>query len=327
MPRPVLTLAALAALLACPRAHAFPPCPVAPLDLSPLDSVARRPLPGAIPPWFQALYTFVGNTAIVSSLTPDDDLPNSGKCTRDDWLPTPESHESTGTIQLQPRYAPAGGFGLIALPDLPAIAAPGLKMRYRADFTVDNGRLPHDSEWIDLAQLEFLRNAAGPGVPGATAPEALATVYRVRKKAYRLGPPVLEVIESTLALGNGYGARPVGYDRVIASIPLDGPAGRTALSLQWRQRVVGTDAAGTAAATAAPGFAGGRQSIDSQLEVIAADGSVLQARPLAGQWASTFSMGLIDYRLGKYNEDPKGWRVHLGGLAISAHDESYGVER
>lgn len=327
MPRPALTLAALAALLACPQAHAFPPCPVAPLDLSPLDTVASRPLPGATAPWFQALYTLVGSAAIISSLTPDDDLPNSGKCTRDDWLPTPESNDSTGVIQLRPHYAPAGGFGLIALPELPAIAAPGLKMRYRADFSVDNGRLPHDSEWIDLAQLEFLRNAARPGKPGTAAPESLASVYRARKKAYRLGPPVLEIIESNAAVGNIHGARPGASDRVIASIPLDGPAGRTALSLQWRQRVVGTDAVGTTAATAAPDFAGGRQIIDSQLEVIAADGTVLSSRSLPGQWASTFSMGLIDYHLGKHVEAPQGWRVHLGGLAISARDETYDIER
>jgi hypothetical protein len=259
-----------------------------PVELDPLDGrTASASVSGsasATPLWFKASYTFAGHQDLIGLIAPAQRAttsrqPSTGKC--QDRLPILTGHTSDGNLQLSPLYAPKSGFGIVALPWMPAVAEQGLRVEYTLRFEIRDVSPANQDDWFDVVQLDFNRSTqTDPG----TAKSASA-IYRVRKiQRDKEGPARLEVIESR-AIPDG--TKPALIDDVVAIIPLQSPSGATGIALRWTQSVNGSFYAGD-------GF---YRSIDSVLEVVGPDNAVLYSVALPEQWANTFSMGLLDYNV------------------------------
>jgi hypothetical protein len=283
-----------------PAALAFPPCPVdGVVHLSPLGSP-----PSAPELWFQAEYVMWGNQDVIDELKSAND-PKTGKCK--DRVPVPQVNVSDGIIELNPRYAPNAGFGIISLPELPGIAENRLRLDYRLDFTVENAALARTGDWIDFAQFEFAHDRKQTGLRSA--------VYRVRKIQRGKGPATVEVIESRVDIGPPYTKPPLA-DHVVAEIPLLGANGKTAVALRWTQ---------FAQSPIETGFQAGlgpltaiEYNIDSVLEVFGPDNQLVYSTSLPRQWADALSMGLLDYNVPSDKDYDSEFRLVIDDPSLSA---------
>jgi hypothetical protein len=279
-----------------PTALAFPPCPIAPVDLDPLGQRS-----GTVEAWFQASYELFGNPNVIGQLK-NTNSPRS-KCR--DRLPVPDTNASPGAILLTPSFAPLSGFGVISLPEMPAVAEDRLSLQYRLDFTVDNALLANTGDWIDVAQLEFAHDRKQAG--------SVSAVYRVRKIQYGKGPARLEVIESRMGIAPP-NTEPHLPDRIVAEIPLEVATGKTAIALRWTQfaRVP----------LEAPAI---QYNIDSVLEVLVRGKDaekpadyVLYTASLPRQWADTLWMGLLDYNVPDDSQYGSEFRLMVDDTQLSA---------
>lgn len=305
-------------LAACiPQAHAFPPCPVQPMEYGPppedaAASVAARSASDAAP-WFKANYAFVGDPNVVGQIAPERAIditvdPNTGKCRDRDALPVLNPHTSAGILQLDPAYAPAGGFGVIDLPYLPEVATDGLDISYRLRFTVDNDPLQDADDWLDVVQLDFFRN----GSAGLKYSEAISSIYRVRKIQRNRSYAAIEIIESRAAVP-GIDAKPVRNDRVVAVIPLPRDQQSTAISLRWTQ---------SAKRRTGDSAVYDEYDIDVVFDVFDSSERVLYTAQLPGQWASMLSMGLLDYNIVDISMYENGQVMEFSNMTFAAkrHD-------
>ena len=311
MIRRLVPLALLAAWI--PQAHAFPPCPLQPMEYGPPPGrIATSNAAGAVvdqaEPWFKASYSFVGDPAVLDhigggrAIEVGDD-PKSGKCEAPDALPVLDAHASAGLLRLDPAYAPASGFGMIDLPYLPEVATDGLSIDYRLRFSVDNGHLGDPDDWRDIAQLDFFRN----GSAGMKYAEAISSVYRVRKTQHN-SHAAIEIIESRAATP-GVDSKPVRMDRLVATIPLKNGQTHTVITLRWIQ---------TAKRSGADSPFHDRYDIDSVFDVLGPDDETLYTEQLPGQWASLLSMGLLDYNVSDVGAYEAGSAVVLSKMMFSA---------
>lgn len=305
---------ALALALACvPPAYAFPPCPNTRFEFTPLEGSSPPQSQSGLPPWFRATYSFAGTPAIIHGLV-SSTLGKPGQCGRD--LPPPSQHyasASGGVIQLDPGYAPGGGLGLIALPEMSVIAQNDMRITYRLDFTVDNRRLAHMLDWMDLVQLEFARER----VDGGGGEHVVSSVYRVRKTQPGSGAARLEVIASR-SLPSADGQWPLLLDEVVAVVAMVDASGDTPVALRWIQHVnaryaTGRQAKGSNTIGIVP------LGVDSVLQVIGANETLLHEVALPSQWASAFSMGLLDYTIEKPANYDKNSVVFLGKMMLEAY--------
>lgn len=283
-------------LVWAPQALAFPPCPIGPVELSPLGNTAQSS--NAVDPWFQVSYVMVGNPDIIDQLKVVTD--ERSKCK--DLVPIPLGNTSDGAIMLSPAYAPSAGFGVISLPELPAIANDGLYLQYRLDFMIDNAALARTGDWIDVSQLEFAHDRKQTG--------KVSAVYRVRKIQRGKGPATVEVIESRTDIGPPY-TKPPLFDHVVAEIPLMGDDGKTAIALRWTQHA-------QTAIDAEPVAPILLYAVDSVLEVLGPDNHVLYSTSLPRQWADTLSMGLLDYNVPSDAEYGREFRLVNDYVELSA---------
>jgi len=301
-----------------PQAHAFPPCPLDPMEYGPppdapttLSSSAASDT--GTDPWFKASYQFVGDPIIIGQIssgnaTESGTNPNTGKC-RDnsgspdtDGLPILGAHASQGALELNPRYAPRSGFGIVELPYLPQVATHDLRVEYRLAFAVDNNRLQNASEWLDVVQLDFFRN----GSAGMKYSNAVSSIYRVRKTQDATGAARLEIIESRSAPG-GISSRPPIRDSVVAVIPLQ-TGEKTPIALRWTQ---------SAKQRIDDSAARDEFDIHVVFEVLGPDNQPVYTAQLPGQWASLLSMGLLDYNVA----NPAGYRndvMEFSDMTLSA---------
>lgn len=296
-------IAALILLTAwIPQAHAFPPCPLPPMEYgSPGEGAA---LATGVEPWFKADYHFVGDSVIIAQIAPHASngappLPG-GKCKDQYGLPMLASHSSVGTLRLNPRYAPRHGFGIVELPYLPQVTTNGMGVEYTLKFMVDNARLIESGEWADVAQLDFFHN----GSAGQPYSQAVSSIYRVRKIQHGSENARIEVIESR-ALATGIQTRPPLIDQVVAVIPLPSQNSLpTEMGLRWTQTA----------------YRGGSiaYDIDGVLEVLGPGNAVLYTTQLPGQWASLLSMGLLDYNVINYGNYKQGDIIDFNNVTIGA---------
>ncbi len=311
MIRRLVPLALLAAWI--PQAHAFPPCPLEPMEYGPPPGeIAASNTLGAVvdqaEPWFKASYSFAGDPAILDrirrgSATDIGDEPSSGKCELPDALPVLDAHVSGGLLHLDPAYAPASGFGIIDLPYLPEVSTDGLNVEYRLRFSVDNDHLEDPDHWLDVAQLDFFRN----GSAGMKYAEAISSVYRVRKTQHN-SHAAIEIIESRAATP-GIDTKPVRMDRLVATILLKSGQTHTVITLRWIQ---------TAKKNNDKSLFHDSYDIDSVFDVLGPNDEMLYTAQLPDQWASLLSMGLLDYNvsdIGAYEEGPA---VVLSKMTLSA---------
>jgi hypothetical protein len=262
----------LALLLACsPCAFAnFPPCPRSPVDLYPIDSGTLT----TSTPWFAAGYAQLGNRSPTRA-------PSTGKC--DDRAAAAEARISPDSFSPTPVYAPNTQFGVIALPELPRITTPGLRMEYTLDFKVDTAQMASYGDWIDLVQLEFLRSSDN-GAPAGSNPSVF---YRIRKQ--HMGKDKtqqLVLIESRPGTPLASGATAI-FSTIVAKKRQYASEPPTTLRLRWTQQ---------AALAPTTDFNGrDRYVIDSIVELFGAEGKSLFRASLPGQWANGLSIGAIDY--------------------------------
>jgi len=293
-----------------PQAHAFPPCPLPPMEYEPpsdapttLSFAATSDIPTA--PWFKARYQFVGDPFIIDQISSNDaadigDNPSTGKCRDSDGLPILSSNVSPGVLELNPRYAPRSGFGIVELPYLPQVATHDLHVEYRLAFTVDNSRLQNASDWLDVVQLDFFHN----GSAGMKYSKALSSVYRVRKTQSEAGDAALQIIESRGATSS-VSSRPPVMDTVVAVIPLQND-GKTPIGLRWTQNARQHSGAND------------EYAIDVVFEVLGPDNRVVYTAQLPEQWASTLSMGLLDYNVANASEYEKNDAMEFSNMTLSA---------
>lgn len=304
---------ALALLLPwAPVAFAFPPCPRGALEILPMGNVA----PTGVAAWFTANYELVGNPNVFTSaglFSETSTHPNEGKC--GDRLPVPESNFSSGTIALKPSYAPNGGFGVVVLPQLPFVALDTMSVVYSLNFTVDNATLANPGDWFDVVEIDFQRN----GAMNSEFQETLSAVYRIRKtQRSRAGLPAIELIESR-AYPTPSG-KPTVVDRVAAVIPLSTYNSTTPVTLRWTQHVIGP----WKSEIDAPG--GLERQVDSILEIFGPEkDSPLFAAALPQQWASTFSMGLIDYNTPSAQDYSPSFRIAIEDTWLAAGSSFDGI--
>ncbi len=304
MSKPVF---AVALLFACiPTAFAFPPCPQQPVQLLPVES-EEGPDSAA---WFHAVYALVGNALVDASEggegVESSTNPGTGVCRGIAELPVPESNLSTGILQLAPAFAPNASFGVVALPELPFVAVDGLNLQYRLQFDIENASLAGQDDWFDIVELDFTPS----GTANAKLPRPLSSVYRVRKTQVGAEQPRIEVIESRVPPG-GIDSKPIPVDLVVAAIPLRKHAATTTITLRWTQHAVALPSGGNDAGMVT-------YSIDSVLEVLAPDQSVLYTATLPSQWANTFAMGMLDYNVLGISEYEKEFRLRMDGMSLSA---------
>lgn len=310
----IASFALLAAWI--PQAHAFPPCPMDPMEYGPPPegyTVANAARAGTeTAPWFKADYQFVGDPTVIGQIAPTRAIdltvdPHTGKCRDRDGLPIPSAHLSAGMLRLNPSYAPRSGFGVIDLPYLPRVAAHGLTVAYRLDFTVDNGLLLDPADWLDVAQLDFFRNDSA----GVKYPHSVASVYRVRKTQRNDLYATIEIIESR-ASPSGIDAKAMIFDSVVAVIPLR--TGRqTSIAMRWTQAAKRRDGDDNARDA---------YDIETVLEVLGPNDDVVYATKLPEQWASLISMGLLDYNVADASLYEKTGAMELSNMTLSAmqHD-------
>ena len=290
----------LAMLIAwAPAVLAFPPCPAIPLEIWPLDGLqAPATQNAAAHLWHKSAYVFEGNPAVITQINRIGvgQIPGSGLC-RVDSVQVSTGHTSAGLIHLQPTYAPSGGFGTVVLPELPVVAFDGLQVPYTLAFKIDNAPLAMIGGWIDVLQVDFLYS-------GSTTSENPSSVYRLRKRQPTAGPAILEVIESRVD-PNGKVSNDVALaDRVVATIALQGSAGSTAVALRWTQH-----------ATMPAAYVSDRLRVDSILEILGPTGTTSIALP--NEWVNTFSMGLLDYNIGKIENISMETAVHFSEMTLS----------
>lgn len=305
----ILPLMLLAAWI--PQAHAFPPCPRAPMVLEAAESGAPQTPDTDAAPWFKASYQFIGDRMVVDHIDSATD-PDTGKCRDRDGLPVLEANASAGRLQLNPAFAPKSGFGMVDLPYMPLVAIDGLRVEYRLRFAIDNRVFLDQGDWVDLLQLDFFRSDSTE----TKYPNALSSVYRLRKAQRNMGHASIEVVESRDFPGD-IAIKPPLFDRVVASIPLQNFSGQTAIGLRWTQ--VANRRAGDGTILPIfnpPTFAG--YDIDTILEVLGPNGAVLYSAQLPGEWASTFSMGLLDYNVGNATAFAKSAGVELSDMTFTA---------
>jgi hypothetical protein len=297
MMRQVFSVAMLIAW--APVALAFPPCPLAPLEMSPMGGSAGHSVQNiSVDPWHKSTYLLVGQASVIAQIddAPDGDIPASGAC-RADSINVVNNHTSAGIINLKPAHASPGGFGTIVLPEMPAVAFDGLQVPYTLGFKIDNAPLAMIEGWVDVLQMDFLYS-------DATTSAKPSSVYRLRKRQPTAGPAVLELIESRVD-PNGKGSDDLALaDRVVATIALQGSAGSTAIALRWTQH-----------ATMPTAYVSDRLRVDSILEILGPTGTTSISLP--NEWVSTFSMGLLDYNIEKLNEVPIETAVHFTEMTLS----------
>jgi hypothetical protein len=284
----------LALILAwIPNAYAFPPCPVPPVSVDPIDpplGMVEAPVNPTNPPWYRTTYALVGDPTVIDQLlersTPVTTAPRS-KCR--DRVTTISAHASSGIIGLSPAYAPISGFGLIALPDL-RNTQDGLTVPYTLDFSIENQALDHPGDWVDLIQLMFHWN-------DDSQKHGMAAVYRFRKLQQANGETVLQVIESRRTSVGPIGDRPnpISYERVVVSIALDTSASETPVQLHWSQATSHSLQQSSGALSTRP------YRVDSVLKVVSGD-ETLYRTELPDQWADTLSIGLLDYNADREKE-------------------------
>lgn len=294
---------ALALLLGwATHAHAFPPCPSAPLELEPLDN-APAPLRGHA--WYRSGFTVLGDTSVLHLVAPPQII-FAGKCRPSGQPPAVISDTglmnrlSSGAINLEPRYAPSGAFGVIFLPYLPSFTTNQLNVAYTVSFTVDNSPLADTGDWFDVAQLDFSSlNAANQ-----TLKKTRSSIYRIRKIQRNNGLATLAVIESRMrATDTALGAQP--HDTVVAVIPLVNSPEPTRIALRWTQLAkIGLD----------------DEQVDSVVQVIGPDDSVLYTATLTDEWANTLSMGLLDYNTANGADYSFGTALKLEMMQLSAKE-------
>ncbi|MFZ5636336.1 MAG: hypothetical protein ACOY82_07070 [Pseudomonadota bacterium] len=305
---PLLLLAAWA-----PAALAFPPCPIEPVDLVPIDGGGGEATTTAASVWYRGHYALVGDPRIIDQIKPElrstdnGDLPKSGKCRDRDALPVLDGYSGDATVDLSPRYAPASGFGIVGLPDL-RIGDGNTVMSYTLSFDIVNNRLEEHGDWFDVAQLQFQWTAGltekGNGIVSA--------IYRVRVHQADKESAIVDVIEArSLHAPVDDTIRPVTVQRVVASIQVASTDPSTPIVLRWEQAKkpsyfeggVGLPTAPTESteSTATVGFDGGpvtpTTDVDSSLEILDGSLKVLGRIDLPGQWASELSMGLLNYHV------------------------------
>lgn len=286
------TLALLLATVWSPAALAFPPCPIQPMDILPLDEAPESVAASTAPSWFVSYYALVGDPAYLEWIKPwsrkdgtelnAPEEPKDGKCRPYEILPVLNAYSAGSDLNANPSYSPYGGFGVIALPDLRHVPEENLAVQYTLNFEVDNRKLPHIGGWMDIVQLEFSHGTQSDTESMTT------TLYRVRKSDNKpLYPATLEVIETqqmTLP-----GMKPRFPAVVIATLPLDpSVSDTTQIQLRWTQNMNGRYELGK-------DYTANR--IDSLFEVLGPNGVVLYKKELPEEWANRLSMGLLNYNV------------------------------
>lgn len=339
MPIRRLALALMLALAWVPNAYAFPPCPREPVELVSLEGPSPTG-PSGVPHWYQGFHALVGNPDVTGGLArwtadddsqaapPSPDSPTNGKC--HDRLPIPGDNAASGSITLTPTYPGGAGFGIVALPDLRYRTAKDLGIRYTLAFSVDGEPLVEAGEWLDIAQLEFRWNA----IDNTKDPDAVSTVYRIRKAQYEKSGPMIEVIEVRAAY-LAAGARPPIFEHVVATIPMPMGAYETRVGLRWSQVVgdpvvsggegeitlpIGPDPETTSSGSAiiiGPPIVT-KYEVSSVLEVIGPGNRVVYRIALPGQWANSLSMGLLNYNIGKGSDYSGRYGAEMMRTALCA---------
>lgn len=282
-----------------PVALAFPPCPLAPLEVSPMGGSAGHSVQNiSIHPWHKSTYLLVGQASVIAQIddAPEGHIPDSGAC-RADSVNVVTNHTSAGLINLKPVHASSGGFGTVILPEMPAVAFDGLQVPYTLAFKIDNAPLAMIGGWVDVVQVDFLYS-------GSTTAEKPSSVYRLRKRQPIAGPAILEVIESRVDPNGKMSDDLALADRIVATIALQGSTGSTALALRWAQH-----------ATMPAGYLSDRLRVDSILEIIGPTGTTSIVLP--NEWVSTFSMGMLDYNIRKMDGSPLEIAVHFSDMTLS----------
>lgn len=340
MPIRRLALALMLALAWVPNAYAFPPCPREPVELVPLEESNPTGSPG-VPHWYKGFHALVGNPDVTGGLarwTAGDnapylpDAPTNGKC--HDRLPIPGDNAASGSVSLTPTYPEGAGFGVVALPDLRYNTAKDLGIRYTLAFSVDGQSLVEAGEWLDIAQLEFHWNA----IDDVKDPDAVSTVYRIRKTQYEKAGPTIEVVEVRLPY-LAVGARPPIFEHVVATIPMQEGGNATRVGLRWSQIVgdpvdpadsgeitlpIGPDPETTSSVGAiiiGPPIVT-KSEVASHLQVLGPGGNILYSIPLPGQWANSLSMGLLDYNIGKGSDYSGRFGAEMIDTALCAETTS-----
>jgi hypothetical protein len=324
MSKRILSLALIAAW--SPAALAFPPCPLEPVDLGPLnpgpldlgDIGESGATSAATAPWFRGVYALVGDPAIVHAIQPFNHRPTTGKCRDRDVLPVPENHSDTGSFGLSPSYAPRSGFGIVALPDMRKVEQ-NITVIYTLEFKVDNDPLASIGDWFDVAELRF-QWQAGTHKSG----KEVSAVYRVRKRHGSNGTSMIEIIEartSPMWIGP---QPPDGTQRMVAAFPMEDGKPSTRVLLRWGQ--VRSFAQGAEFGLPPSEGASGLETdtsdplsaVDAWLEVVDPQDRTVDNIALPGQWASELAMGLLNYNIA--NSDAYALRAGfvLDGMRISA---------
>lgn len=311
----LVPLALLAAWI--PQAHAFPPCPLDPMEYGPPPGEAASAGDASVttesgvrtPPWFKADYQFAGNPAILGLIAPQSADGTAieaerAKCRDPNALPVLASHASSGILQLNPDYAPMSGFAVIDLPYLPHVATDGLDVQYRLRFTVDNKPLQDPEDWLDIAQLDFFRN----GSAGMKYSQAVSTIYRVRKVQRNRSYASIEIIESRADISD-ISIRPPLTDRVVAVIPLPSDQPNSAIGLRWSQHATQLND---------DDIVYDEFDIDGLFEVLGPNDQPLFSMQLPGQWASLVSMGLLDYNIEDISTYENGEVAELRNMTLGA---------
>ncbi len=291
-------------------AQAFPPCPEYPVNLIEAGGVDYFNTPLQ----FKGVYAMVGDPSIINTIKPPEksspqDPDGTGQCRPTDPLPVPEANAASDSIGFGSAYATRSGFGIIALPELRHDVG-DMGVDYTLTFTVSNNALPHAGDWFDVAQLEFQWN----DWPEMKYPNSLAAVYRVRKRQHEKSVPVIEVIEVRAPWGGPYTKPPV-FERIVATIPADISTRTTEITLRWVQRtskeaVSANESKGSATAL--------YFNVDSTFEVLGARREVHYNTALPAQWASSLSMGLLNYNVLKAEDYTGGYGVELDAMKLQA---------
>ncbi len=273
----------------------FPPCPKDSLRLVPLDNGMNA---SGDTPWFIAEYTELRTTS-------GPDAPKTGKC--EDRRPVAEGNTSSGSLQMNPQYAPKADFGIIALPTLTKMAIGDLSLQYSLDFDIDSAALANNGDWFDIVQLEFARSSGTLQAPQGSR----SALYRLRKVQHDKGHTIVQVIESR-SLPDDVAIKPPLIDSVVAAIPLTTDAPMITMQLRWTQKArepVSLD----------PNSGNSRMHrIDAALEVIGPNGKVIYTAALPGQWADTLSIGLLDYNAPNLSAHSAAPNVYLDEVWLSA---------
>lgn len=300
---PLLLFAAWA-----PAALAFPPCPIEPVDLIPIDGGAGEATTSTVSPWYRGHYALVGDPTIIGQIKPDTRAADSGeghksgKCRDRDALPVLDGFAGDVSVDLSPQYAPRSGFGVIGLPDL-RIGDQDMRLSYLLSFDIVNTPLEESDDWFDVAQLQFQWTTESTD-KGANP---VSAVYRVRLRQLDKENTIVDVIEArSLDAPQDQTVRPRTVRRVIASIPVGPTDPSTKILLRWNQAKVPVLSDGEIGLptvpieqTASVGFYGDpvalTTDVDSWLEVMDGSHKILARIDLPGQWASELSMGLLNY--------------------------------